>query len=306
MTVTGERWSGWRAPGRRDHEVLGSGGAAQVSHSPKVEKCPTRPDSRVCWSLSGSPETVLFHARYNHRFIPHSHDATTILIVTDGAVELGVGADRYHVGGGQMAVIGAHQIHSARPLRGSGWKMRSIHLPAARISDATSLPMSECSQMHFARPVQSGLHIGPMFLDLHHCTETMGACGNDLEGFIKDLYRQIDAFAPRASRETLLDDRVEIARQMIVETLPENIQINEIAGEVGMSVFSLIRKFEKAYGISPHAWRMQARANEAAKLLRAGHRAAHAAASCGFSDQSHMTRTFRKVFGITPRQYSGL
>jgi AraC-like DNA-binding protein len=77
-----------------------------------------------------------------------------------------------------------------------------------------------------------------------------------------------------------------------------------VAKEVGRSEFVLIRRFARAFGLSPGAWRMQTRANEAARLLRERKQAAEAAVLSGFSDQSHMARTFKKVYGITPGQYS--
>ena len=50
--------------------------------------------------------------------------------------------------------------------------------------------------------------------------------------------------------------------------MTEKMQIGEVAKEVGLSVFVLTRQFARAFGLSPAAWRMQARANEAARLLR--------------------------------------
>ena len=91
---------------------------------------------------------------------------------------------------------------------------------------------------------------------------------------------------------------------MIERTVFENMPMEGIAEEVGLSTFTLIRRFKSEYGTSPHAWRMQARANAAAKCLRDKVPLCEAAASCGFFDQAHMSRVFKKVFGVTPGQYS--
>ena len=63
---------------------------------------------------------------------------------------------------------------------------------------------------------------------------------------------------------------------------------------------SLLRHFEKAFGLTPLAWLQQQRAERARGLIRRGASLAQAAASCGFADQSHMTRLFTRQFGFTP------
>jgi AraC-like DNA-binding protein len=52
--------------------------------------------------------------------------------------------------------------------------------------------------------------------------------------------------------------------------------------------------------VPPHAWLLQRRAEKARGLIRNGSSLAAAAASCGFADQSHMTRVFVRQFGFTP------
>ena len=72
---------------------------------------------------------------------------------------------------------------------------------------------------------------------------------------------------------------------------------------VGVSRFNLIRSFNKALGLSPHAYLLQQRLHLARRLLLQGHKPVDAALQAGFADQSHMTRLFRRQYGITPGLY---
>ncbi len=76
--------------------------------------------------------------------------------------------------------------------------------------------------------------------------------------------------------------------------------LTDMAVAAGMSKFQLLRRFEKAYGLTPFAWVMQQRAERARRSIRAGSSLADAAMDSGFADQSHMTRIFTRQFGFTP------
>jgi len=74
----------------------------------------------------------------------------------------------------------------------------------------------------------------------------------------------------------------------------------DLAKMAGLSRYQVLRRFERAYGLPPHAWLLRQRAERARALIRSGMGLAAAAASSGFSDQSHMTRIFVRQFGFTP------
>ncbi len=89
----------------------------------------------------------------------------------------------------------------------------------------------------------------------------------------------------------------------LTSDLAENVSVEALAREVGLSPSHCIRAFAQAYGMPPHRFRMHARAAHAAKLLRQGMLPVDAAYECGFVDQSHLNRWFKAVHGLTPGQY---
>ena len=271
---------------------------------------PTSPSRgiRRCWRVPGFSDAVMFHGRHDHEFMAHSHDVVTVILVTDGAVQIEIENSSYRVGTGELVVIGAHQVHAARPAAPVGWEMRSLHLPAHLLAVRRGVPANPGQSVSFSDPVYSGS--GPaasLFFDLHHCSEIDGSedeQGDRFGSFVRWFRGNMSSFGPRTGPcHRSVDARLARARELIAGAVFENTLIDSIAEEVGLSTYALIRRFKKYYGISPHAWRMQARANAAARLLRDKASLVDVAGSCGFADQSHMARIFKKVYGVTPGQY---
>ena len=75
---------------------------------------------------------------------------------------------------------------------------------------------------------------------------------------------------------------------------------------MGVSQYRLLRAFKRAYGLPPHAYELNGRMQRARQMLRTGHTAAAAAAAAAsdFTDQSHFSRHFRRMWRMTPGQYA--
>lgn len=84
------------------------------------------------------------------------------------------------------------------------------------------------------------------------------------------------------------------------------IEVRSIAAEVGVHPVSLARRYRRHYGQSPAAAIRQARADRAAGLMAGGADLAALAAATGYADQSHMTRDFTSIYGLSPARYRAL
>lgn len=93
------------------------------------------------------------------------------------------------------------------------------------------------------------------------------------------------------------------SRDFLIDRFRDNVSIEEVARESGLSRFHFIRAFTKRFGLTPHAFQIHVRICEAMKQLRNGTPISHI--DVGFSDQSHLTRHLKRVIGLTPAQFSG-
>lgn len=84
----------------------------------------------------------------------------------------------------------------------------------------------------------------------------------------------------------------------------EAISIANLATLVDMSGSYFARAFTRSVGLPPHRWLLRKRIERAKRLLRQGAASlSEVAASCGFVDQSHLTRVFKTVEGTTPARW---
>ena len=84
---------------------------------------------------------------------------------------------------------------------------------------------------------------------------------------------------------------------------PEEITSDELAEVAGCSRVALYRAFRGTRGVAPSDYQRQLRLRAARRLLASGKGVASVATEAGFADQAHLTRWFRRYYGITPGVY---
>ncbi|MBH9346152.1 helix-turn-helix transcriptional regulator, partial [Pseudomonas aeruginosa] len=85
---------------------------------------------------------------------------------------------------------------------------------------------------------------------------------------------------------------------------PPPLSLAELASIAGLSRYQVLRAFSRATGLTPYAYLLQRRLERARGLLGTDQPLADIALACGFADQSHLTRLFARLYGISPGRYA--
>ena len=91
--------------------------------------------------------------------------------------------------------------------------------------------------------------------------------------------------------------------EFVEANLAETIRIGDLAAVTRLSGRQFTRAFRSDFGVSPYAYVVRRRIERAKEMMLNEDPLAHIAAHCGFSDQAHLTRLFRRAVGASPGKW---
>jgi transcriptional regulator of acetoin/glycerol metabolism len=118
---------------------------------------------------------------------------------------------------------------------------------------------------------------------------------------LDDLQRH---FAPDAPRGGLSPGALRRVKEYVATHLHENLDIGTLAARTGLSAHHFSRAFKASVGMPPHRYVLEQRLRKAAELLEHSEDSLSSIAlAVGFADQSHFSRAFHGLMGLTPSQF---
>ena len=119
------------------------------------------------------------------------------------------------------------------------------------------------------------------------------------------LLREYSAavLGPKRQYGGLPPEKLARAVEYIEDQLNTDLTVSGIAQAVGLSPDHFTRLFKESTGRSPHRYVVEARVRKAKELLTTGKfTISEVAYDVGFVDQSHLTRHFKRIFGLPPKR----
>ncbi len=98
------------------------------------------------------------------------------------------------------------------------------------------------------------------------------------------------------------NETIKKVKQYILDNIEEQLSLDDIAIFLGYNKYHIIKIFKKQYGLTPHAFIVNHKINKAKKMIIEDNNLTivDVANEVGFYDQSHFSKSFKKVFATSP------
>lgn len=250
----------------------------------------------------------LLHAYYvQHAYPPHSHDYYVISLIARGRQSFTHKGTRHLTPSGGLILINPGVVHTGEAADAYGFELRSLY-PSASLMETVVYELTGRRTFPYFKEVRVDHRWAGRSISSLHQAILDGA--DPLESESRMLWTMaelIKRYAERGSGEARLgNEKIAIrqAREYIEDHFAENVTLTALARHVSLSPYYFLRAFRAQVGMPPHAYLENVRIKHTQRLLKTGMSLADVAATTGFSSQSHMTRQFKKIIGVTPGQYA--
>jgi AraC-like DNA-binding protein len=261
------------------------------------------------WHAQDIGQLELLRATYiTHTFSRHTHDGYAIGVIERGAETFYYRGTIHMAPAGTIVVINPGEVHTGQAVSEMGWTYRMLY-PKTDLVQRAALQVSPRWQglPDFPSPVIEDQHLVKFIRNLHIVLETSTDPLERESVFISTLAHLVARHAQgryHLPQPTRVDPLVRRAQEYLEAHYTENISLEQLANLGRLSPFHFVRVFRQATGLPPHAYLTQVRIERAKILLAHGWPIAQVAVETGFVDQSHFTRRFKGIVGVTPGQYA--
>lgn len=270
---------------------------------------PTQQAQLRLWQPASLAGVTLFRAEHiQQRFARHSHDEYALGVITNGVLGFDYRGEYLLAGAGEINLVVPGEVHTGQPALGEDWSYRMFYLQPALLQETVAQLGRGAANLPFFRPgVLRDVPLAAEIVELH---DDLGEqrilpleAQSRLLALLTTWIRRYSEQSLPATRVSAHAPKIARVRDYLDECWWLKPTLNSLAAMAELSPCQLLRAYTRQYGLPPHAYLVQRQVREAKRLLDAGQTLADVAFRCGFADQSHLNRHFKRTWGVTPGQY---
>lgn len=239
------------------------------------------------------------------KFPNHFHDYYVVGFIEAGQRYLLCNNQEYIINPGDITLFNPRDVHSCQQVDGSPLDYRCLNISVEAMKKAALEITGTEFEPKFCQPVLFRSELAGSLQELHRMISEGEADFVKEEFYLFLLGHLIQEYASQPP-DCLSQEHPQEFQQVcayLEQHYVATVSLEELSALAGMSKYHFLRSFTRQRGISPYSYLQTIRIGNAKKLLEQGVSPVEVALRTGFSDQSHFSNFFKKLIGLTPRQY---
>ncbi|MBD1584143.1 AraC family transcriptional regulator [Pseudoalteromonas sp. S16_S37] len=236
-------------------------------------------------------------------YAPHKHATYALAITTSGVQYFNYRGTLLRALPGEVIVLHPDELHDGQARQGTPFAYRGMNIDPLVIQEilqGASLPF-----------LASGVTKLPEFVSLAKamlCDFTRPLDTLEFQDLLYSFAVCLQRATTNSTKHTVANyEAIKLVREYIDDELysknseHNGFNLEHLADIANYSKWQVTRDFRALYGTTPYHYLTLKRLQKARGMIEQGQVLSKVALDCGFSDQSHMHRQFKKCFGLTPK-----
>jgi len=204
---------------------------------------------------------------------------------------------------GQLHILHPDETHDGAAGTDDGFGYRILYVAPELVRDALAGRALPFVANPVQEPTPTTRLVASLLADIDEPISDLALV--EIVATLADSLRSLSG-QPDPGRVTIDIRAVEFVRDYLAAHAREQTPASILEQIAGTDRFTLARHFRWAFGTSPDRYRTLRRLALARAAIESGQSLVRAAAEAGFADQSHMTRQFKRTYGLTPARWTAL
>lgn len=240
------------------------------------------------------------------KFPNHFHDYYVFGFIEKGKRHLVCQNKAYLINAGDVILFNPRDAHTCEQVDGRTLDYRALNIPEETMRNAVWEITGNEALPRFTKTVLEQSEFAFALRDLHLMIQEEES--DDLkkeELFLFLIEQLLHEYTDAAQEESclILDSEINMVCSYLELQFASPITLDQLSDMTRVSKYHLLRAFTKQKGITPYGYLETIRIGTAKKLLAQGIPLLEVALQTGFSDQSHFSNFFKRMIGLTPKQY---
>jgi AraC-like DNA-binding protein len=239
-----------------------------------------------------------------HTFERHSHETYSIGVTASGVQTFHCGGTLHASLRGDVILFNPDEPHDGQRGTQEGFGYSMLYVSQQVVDECRDKEAGLDMAAYFIQPVVRDAAMGRALACAIAAPRQMQESLRAEELTRDVLVRLLQRYGERRSagdetKSTGMARMVRI-RDYLRSHFDQDITVDALAREAGLSRVHLTRSFAQQFGVPPHIYLNAVRIERAQAGMLAGQSLAEVAAACGFADQSHFSRRFKGSVGLAP------